>query len=303
MKIPLLDDPNASSFTSTRSSAFNRNNVKTVALLASLGGALVVAGSAIGGRGGATLGLLLGLLMVGGSYWFSDKLAVRAAGAHPVESGALTWLQDDLAAMASRAGMTTPRLYLSPTMQPNAFATGRNETHAVVCVTEGLLQVLDRREVRGVVAHELGHIKNKDILIGSIAAAIATGITYIAQMAMWASVFGGGDDEDRPNPLALILLMVLAPLAASLIQMALSRSREFEADRVGAAIADDPGALASALTKIEAYAHRVPMHVQPSQASAWIINPLSGRNVQFARLFMTHPPTAERVARLLGSPA
>ena len=301
MKTPIPDDVGSPSFTSTRTTAFNKNNAKTVALLASLGGALVLAGSAIGGRGGATLGLMLGLLMVGGSYWFSDKLALRAAGAHPVEPGTLTWLQDDLESMASRAGMKTPRLYVSATMQPNAFATGRNEAHAVVCVTEGLLQVLDRREVRGVVAHELGHIKDKDILIGSIAAAIATGITYIAQMAMWASIFGGGDDEDRPNPLALVLLMVLAPLAASLIQMALSRSREFEADRVGATMADDPGALASALTKIEAYAQRVPMNIQPSQASAWIVNPLTGRNVQFAKLFLTHPPTAERVARLMGS--
>ena len=278
--------------------AFNKNNLKTVALLASLGGALVLAGSAFGGRGGATLGLLLGLVMVGGSYWFSDRIAIRAAGAHPAEPGVLSWLQDDLESMAKGAGMRTPRLFVSPSMQPNAFATGRNEAHALVCVTEGLLQVLDRREVRGVVAHELGHIRNKDIVIGSIAAAIATGITYIAQMAMWAGIFGGGDDEDRPNPLALIMLMVLAPLAASLIQMALSRSREFEADRAGAAIAGDPGALASALTKIEAYAQRVPMNIQPSQASAWIVNPLTGRNIKFANLFMTHPPTAERVARL-----
>jgi heat shock protein HtpX len=279
--------------------AFNKNNVKTVALLASLGGSLVIAGSALGGRTGMIIGLFLGLAMVGGSYWFSDKLAVRAAGAHPVPPGELTWLQDALASMAARADLQTPRLFISNSPQPNAFATGRNEAHAVVCVTEGLLHILDRREVRGVVAHELGHIKNKDILIGSVAAAIATGITYMAQMAMWANIFGGsGDDDDAPNPVALLLMMLLAPLAATIIQLALSRSREFEADRVGAAIADDSAALASALNKIDAYAKQIPMHGSPSQASAWIINPFGGRNIRFARLFRTHPPTSERVAKL-----
>ncbi len=283
--------------------AFNKNNLKTVTLLASLGGALVIAGSALGGRTGTTIGLILGVAMVGGSYWFSDKLAVRAAGAHPVPPGELTWLHDELTAMATRAGLQPPRLFMSRSPQPNAFATGRNEAHAVVCVTEGLLAILDRREVRGVVAHELSHIKNKDILIGSIAAALATGITYMAQMAMWANIFGGaGDDEDAPNPIAMILLMLLAPVAATIIQLALSRSREFEADRVGAAIAGDSASLASALTKIDAYAKQVPMHINPSQASAWIINPFGGRKVRFARLFMTHPPTEERVARLRTSP-
>ena len=195
----------------------------------------------------------------------------------------------------------TPRLFISPSMQPNAFATGRNEKHAVVCVTQGLLQVLDRNEVNGVVAHELGHIKHRDILIGSIAAAIATGITYMAQMAMFAGMFGSSDDEDRPNPVAMILMMLLAPLAASLIQASLSRSREFEADRAGAEISGNPQYLASALQKIESYASRVPMNINPAQASAYIVNPLTGRNVQFARLFMTHPPTADRVAALLGA--
>jgi heat shock protein HtpX len=205
--------------------------------------------------------------------------------------------------MSTRAGILTPRLFISPSMQPNAFATGRNEKHAVVCVTQGLLQVLDRNEVNGVVAHELGHIKHRDILIGSIAAAIATGITYMAQMAMFAGMFGSSDDEDRPNPLAMILMMLLAPLAASLIQASLSRSREFEADRAGAEISGNPQYLASALQKIESYASRVPMNINPAQASAYIVNPLTGRNVQFARLFMTHPPTADRVAALLGTSA
>ena len=278
----------------------NKNNIKTVALLSALTGALVVVGSVFGGRGGATIGLVLGLAMVGGSYWFSDRLAVRAAGAKPLEAGELSWVIDDLARLSTRAGLPTPRLYLSPSMQPNAFATGRNERHAVVCVTAGLLAVLERDEVAAVMAHELGHIKNRDILIGSIAAAIATGITYVAQMAMFSSMFGGSDDDDAPNPIALILMMLLAPLAASLIQAALSRSREFEADRVGAAIAGDGTSLARALQKIEAHAARVPMDVNPAQAAAYIVNPLTGRRVQFARLFLTHPPTDERVARLTG---
>ncbi len=284
-----------------KNNVFNKNNAKTVALLSTLTGALIVVGSLFGGRGGATIGLLLGLVMVGGSYWFSDKLAVRAAGAQPADSSELAWLRQDIERLAQRAGIATPRLYVSPSMQPNAFATGRNEKHALVCVTAGLLQVLDRDEVAGVIAHELGHIKNRDILIGSVAAAIATGITYVAQMAMFSSMFGGSDDEDAPNPVALILMMLLAPLAASLIQAALSRSREFEADRVGAAIVGDGEALARALRKIETYATRVPMNINPAQASAYIINPLSGRHVQFARLFMTHPPTNERIARLRDS--
>jgi heat shock protein HtpX len=280
----------------------NKNNLKTVVLLSSLAGALVVLGGAFGGRGGATIGLIIGLVMVGGSYWFSDKLAVRSAGAEPLPDGELPWLRADLEMMAQRAGILTPRLYVSPSMQPNAFATGRNEKHAVVCVTQGLLHVLERDEVNGVVAHELGHIKNRDILIGSIAAAIATGITYMAQMAMWAGMMGGGsDDEDRPNPLAMILMMILGPLAASLIQASLSRSREFEADRAGAEISGNPQSLARALQKIEAYAMRVPMNINPAQASAYIVNPLTGRKVQFARLFSTHPPTDERVAALLGT--
>ena len=282
-------------------SVFNKNNLKTVALLSSLAGALVVFGGAFGGKAGASIGLLIGLGMVGSSYWFSDKLAVRAAGAMELPVGELPNLRSDLEAMSARAGITTPRLFISPSMQPNAFATGRNEKHAVVCVTQGLLQVLDRNELNGVVAHELGHIKHRDILIGSIAAAIATGITYMAQMAMFAGMFGGNDDEDRPNPLAMILMMLLAPLAASLIQASLSRSREFEADRAGAEISGNPQYLANALQKIEAYAKQVPMNINPAQASAYIVNPLTGRNVQFARLFMTHPPTEDRVAALLGT--
>ncbi len=274
------------------------NNMKTVALLGLLGGGMVAIGSAIGGSGGATIAFVLALITVGGSYWFSDKLAVKAAGAKPVEAGQLAWLQDDLVELSQRAGIATPRLYVSPSPQPNAFATGRNERKAVVAVTAGLLEVLDRREVRGVVAHELGHIKHKDILIGSVAAAIATGISYLANMAMWASVFGGGDDEDRPNPIAILLVSLLAPIAAMIIQATISRAREYEADRAGGEISGDPTALADALAKIEAYVKRVPMSVNPAQATAYIINPFTGRQVRFASLFQTHPPTQERIDRL-----
>jgi heat shock protein HtpX len=278
-----------------------RNTVKTFTLLAGLGGFLVLCGSLIGGPGGTVVGLLFGLVLVGGSYWYSDRLAVRSAGARPVAPGELTWLQEDLTELAARAGMrSTPRLFVSPDLQPNAFATGRNERTALVCVTHGLLSQLDRDEVRGVLAHEVAHIRHRDILIGSVAAAVATGISAIANMAMFAGMFGGSDDEDRPNPAVLLLLSVLAPIAATIMQLALSRSREYEADRLGAQLVGDPRPLANALRKIEFLAQRRPMHVSPAQATAYIVNPLTGRQVSFAKLFLTHPPTEERIARLLG---
>ena len=279
-----------------------RNTFKTFSLLAGLGGFLVLFGSLVGGTAGTIIGLAFGVAIVGASYWFSDRLAVRAAGAHPVSDGELGWLRDEVAVLAGRAGLPAPRLFVSPDPQPNAFATGRNERHAVVCVTAGLLDRLDRDEVRGVLAHEIAHIRHRDILIGSVAAAVATGISAIANMAMFAGMFGSSDDEDRPNPLALLLLALVAPIAAMVMQMALSRSREYEADRLGAELLGDPRPLARALTKIEAMAMRTPMHVSPAQATAYIINPLTGRNVRFARLFLTHPPTTDRVARLLELP-
>ena len=198
--------------------------------------------------------------------------------------------------------MPMPRIYLSPAAQPNAFATGRGPNQAVVAVTQGLLQVLDRDELRGVLAHELSHVKNRDILIGSVAAALAMGITFIARMAMWGAMFtgGGGSDRNGGNIFGVLAMAILAPIAAALLQMALSRSREFEADRTGAELLGDGEPLARALEKIEAYAKQVPMNVDPAQATAYIINPLSGRKVNFANLFTTHPPTEERVARLRG---
>jgi heat shock protein HtpX len=278
-----------------------RNTVKTFTLLAALGGFMVLCGSLLGGPTGTIIGLLFGVVLVGSSYWFSDRLAVRSAHAREVQPGELTWLQEELVVLAERAGMRNPpRLYLSPDLQPNAFATGRNERTALVCVTQGLLASLDRDEVRGVLAHEVAHIRHRDILIGSVAAAVATGISAIANMAMFAGMFGGSDDEDRPNPIVLLLLSIVAPLAATVMQLALSRSREYEADRLGAQLVGDPRPLANALLKIDALARRRPMHVSPAQATAYIVNPLTGRQVSFAKLFLTHPPTEERVARLLG---
>jgi heat shock protein HtpX len=277
----------------------NRNTFKTFVLLAAFGGLLMGIGSLFG-TGGLVIGLGIGLLFVGGSYWFSDTIAVRAAGAEPVTEQEAPELYAIVRELAAREDMPMPRIYLSPAAQPNAFATGRGPNKAVVAVTHGLLQVLDRDELRGVLAHELSHVKNRDILIGSVAAALAMGITFVARMAMWGAIFtGGGGDRDNGNIFGLIAMSLLAPIAAGLIQMALSRSREFEADRSGRELLGGDGEpLARALEKIDAYAKQVPMNVDPAQATAYIINPLSGRKVNFANLFSTHPPTEERVARL-----
>lgn len=276
-----------------------RNTLKTTILLAGLGGLMVLIGSFFG-RGGAIIGLALGLVFVGGSYWFSDKIAIKAARAREVTEAEMPEYFGIVRDLAMRAEMPMPRLYVSPEMQPNAFATGRNPEHAAVAVTEGILQVLDRDELRGVLAHELSHVGNRDILISSVAAAVAMGITFMARMAMWGAMFGGGGGRDRDggNVIGLLAMALLAPLAAGLLQMALSRSREFEADRSGARLIGDGEPLARALQKIDAYAHRVPMDVDQAHAQAYIVNPLSGRRIQFANLFRTHPPTEERLARL-----
>jgi heat shock protein HtpX len=277
-----------------------RNGAKTVVLLAALGGLMVGVGSLFG-RGGAIVGLVLGLGVVGFSYWKSDTLAIRAAHAVPADEARLPQYYAVMRELTAKAGMPMPRLYISPEMQPNAFATGRNPQHAAVAVTAGLLQVCTWEEIRGVLAHELAHIRNRDILIGSVAAAVGTGISFIANMAMWGAMFGGGrDDEEGGNPVVLLVTAMLAPIAASLIQMAISRSREFEADRVGAELAGGGEPLARALERLEGYAARVPMNIAPAQASHFIVNPLTGRNVGFANLFRTHPTTAQRVARLRG---
>lgn len=283
-----------------------KNTMKTSVLLAALGGLIVAVSGAIGGgsSGSLTIGLVMAFAMVGGSYWFSDKLALASARAKVIERHEAPEFYDMVANLAHRANLPMPRVAISPSDQPNAFATGRGPNHAVVCATQGLLSSMPRNEIEGVMAHELMHVKHRDILIGSVAAAIATAISYIAQMAMFASMFAGGgrDDEDRPNPLAMLLMSLLAPLAASLIQMAVSRSREFEADRGAAELLGSGNSLADALERIEVLAARRPMAVAPAQAQAYIHNPLNelrgGRNAGMARLFSTHPATEERIRRL-----
>ena len=279
----------------------SKNTMKTFALLAGFGALIMLIGSFFG-ETGLVIGLGIALVFVGGSYWFSDKLAVKAAGAHEVSEADAPQLYAIVRELAQRGDVPMPKVYLSPAQQPNAFATGRNPSHAVVAVTEGLLRVLEPDEVRGVLAHEMSHVKNRDILIGSVAAAMAMGITFIARMAMWGAMFSGRGGGDRDNNVFGVLAMaILAPVAAMMIQMAISRSREFEADRAGAALLGGDGeALARALEKIEASAEQVPMNIDPAQATAYIINPLTGRKANFANLFTTHPPTAERVARLRG---
>ena len=285
-----------------------KNTMKTTVLLASLGGLIVGVAAMLGGgsSGAILIGTVLALVMVGGSYWFSDKLALKSAGAQVIEEHQSPEFYGMIRDLASRANLPMPRVAVSPSEQPNAFATGRGPRHAVVCATQGLLRTMPREELEGVMAHELMHVKHRDILIGSVAAAVATAISSIAQMAMFASMFGGGsDDEDRPNPIAILAVSLLAPIAASLIQMAVSRSREFEADRGAAQLLGNGEPLARALERIEAYASRIPMQVTPAQASAYIHNPLAGGNnsrrnggANMAKLFSTHPATAERIRRL-----
>jgi heat shock protein HtpX len=277
-----------------------RNNVKTAVLLAVLGALFLGIGSLFG-SGGLFIGLILAIVFVGGSYWFSDKIAVKAARAVPVSEAEAPQLYSIVRELTQRANLPMPSVYISPAAQPNAFATGRDPNHAAVAVTQGLLQVVDDDELRGVLAHELSHVRNRDILISSVAAAVALGITMIARMLMFGAMFGGfggGGRNRNNNVLGLLAMMILAPIAAALLQMALSRSREFEADRSGAELLGTGEPLARALQKIDAYAKQVPMDVDPAHATAYIINPLTGREIQFANLFQTHPPTEERIARL-----
>ncbi|MDQ6910590.1 MAG: zinc metalloprotease HtpX [Actinomycetota bacterium] len=276
----------------------NKNTFKTFILLALLGGLLMGVGSLFG-QGGLIIGLGIGLVFVGGSYWFSDKIAIRSARAQPVTEAEAPEYYRMVRELTTAAGMPMPKLYVTPDTQPNAFATGRNPHHAAVAVTQGIVNLLGwSDELRGVLAHEISHVGNRDILIGSVAAAVAMGITFVARMAMWGAMFGGGDDERGSNPIAILAFALLAPLAAAVLQMALSRSREFEADRSGARLIHDGEPLARALAKLEQGAKAIPMAVDPSQASKYIVNPLTGRKVQFANLFSTHPPMEERIARL-----
>ena len=275
-----------------------RNYLKTTLLLAGLSGLLLFIGSLLqASLGGNWITIMLvGVIAMNGfAYFYSDKIAIRAARAVPVTEAQFPELHQIVKGLADRAGIPMPRLYVSPSQQPNAFATGRNPQHAAVAVTQGILPILDRRELEGVLAHELSHVQNRDILISSVAATIGAVITWVAHIAAFASMT---DDDEGGNPLGGILMLILAPLAAGLIQMAISRSREFGADSSGARLIHDPRALASALRKIEAYSRgTLPATTNPSTAHLFISNPFKG-GAGVASLFSTHPSTAERVERL-----
>jgi len=276
------------------------NIFKTGLLLAVLTVMLVLLGGAIGGQQGMMIAFILALAMNFVSYWFSDKIVLAAYGAQPIDEAAAPRLYAIVHRLATRAGIPMPRVYLIPSETPNAFATGRNPQHAVVAVTEGIMRILDEEELEGVLAHELSHVKNRDVLISTVAATLAGAITYLAHMAQWAAMFGGrsrDDDEGGSNPIAMILLAVLAPIAALLVQMAVSRSREFQADATGARVAGRPWGLAKALEKLQMANQAMPMaNATPATAHLFIVNPLSGQTLM--RLFSTHPPLEERIARL-----
>lgn len=275
----------------------HHNGLKTAALLGLLTAMILAVGYWLGGSGGLVFAVLLSLAINAGSYFFSDKLALRAMRARPVSEAEFPALYEIVRELATDAGQPMPRLYVSPTEQPNAFATGRNPKNAAVAVTVGITRILDRRELRGVIGHELSHVYNRDILISSVAAALAGIVTMVAQLAIFLPL--GGDDDDGPNPASLLLMLILGPLAASIIQLAISRNREFQADASGATLTRDPLALASALEKIHYGAQRLPLAAQGQVTSAahlMIANPLKGGGI--ASLFSTHPPMAERVRRL-----
>lgn len=273
------------------------NWLKTSILMAGIVALFGAVGGMLGGRQGMLLALLFGGAMNVWAYWFSDKMVLRMYKARQVDGSTSPYLYNMVAELARRAELPMPKVYIIDEAQPNAFATGRNPEHAAVAATSGIIRMLSERELRGVMAHELAHVKNRDILISTISATVAGAISALAQFGMF---FGGGrDGENRPNPIVSIIIMILAPIAAMLIQMAISRTREFGADRGGAAISGDPEALASALAKIDAYARGIPMHTadaHPETAQMMIMNPLSGDGIK--GLFSTHPSTAERVARL-----
>jgi heat shock protein HtpX len=275
------------------------NQLKTLFLLGALSAVLIGIGGALGP--GYLYGFTaLALLMNLGAYFFSDRIVLAMHKAQEVSPAQAPELHRIVEDVARAAGVPKPRVYVIPEAQPNAFATGRNPAHGVVAVTEGILQLLSPRELKGVIAHEISHISNRDILVATIAAGIAAAVTYIAHAAQFAAFFGGGrDDEEGGSPLGALLLAIVAPIAATLIQLGISRSREYLADETAARLTQDPEALASALEKLERGAARIPAHVEPATASLFIVSPLAGGR-SWLNLFSTHPPMAERIARLRG---
>jgi len=274
------------------------NTAKTIALMMGLTILLVLIGGYIGGRGGMIIALGLATAMNLFSYWFSDKIVLRMYRAQEVDEVTAPALYGIVRRLAARAGMPMPRVYMIPQAQPNAFATGRNPSHAAVAATQGLLQIMDEEELEGVIAHELSHVRNRDILIGTIAATIAGAVMILSRMAQFAAIFGGGrsDDEEGGGGLGLIVVAIFGTIAALLIQMAISRSREYQADASAAKLSGNPRGLARALSSLERASKRVPMQANPATSHMFIVNPFSAKGV--VRLFSTHPPVEDRIARL-----
>ncbi|MGB5746681.1 MAG: zinc metalloprotease HtpX [Desulfobacterales bacterium] len=280
------------------------NQIRTTILLAVMTALIIWVGQLLGGRQGMIIALIFAAGINFFSYWYSDKLVLKMYRASEVTPGQAPELYERVQRLTQRAGLPMPKLYVIPQQTPNAFATGRNPEHAVVAVTEGLLKLLSPEEITGVLAHELAHVKNRDILIGSIAATMAGAVMILATMARWSAIFGGSSSHDDEGGgagvIGLIAMSIIAPMAAMIIQMAISRSREYLADATGASFAGNPEGLAGALEKLGAYSQKLPMDANPSTAHMFIVNPLSGRSLM--SLFSTHPPLEKRIARLRGAP-
>ncbi|MGD0282480.1 MAG: zinc metalloprotease HtpX [Dissulfurispiraceae bacterium] len=278
------------------------NGLKTMVLMVTLTLLLVAIGGILGGRSGMTFALIIAFGMNFITYWFSDKIVLRMYRAAEVSEAEAPELYEIVRRLAHRAELPMPKVYIINEDQPNAFATGRNPEHAAVAVTNGIMRILSREELEGVLAHELSHVKHRDILVSTVAAAIAGAISYLAQMAQWAMIFGGGrrNDDEGGSPLAAIVMMIVGPIAALLIQMAISRSREYGADEAGARLTGNPLYLANALKKLQMASQRIPMDANPATSHMFIVNPLSGGGI--IKLFSTHPPIEERIARLESMP-
>ena len=274
------------------------NNIKTLFLLVTLTLILIWAGAAMGGRQGMTIAFIFALGMNFFAYWFSDKIVLKMYRAKEVTEAEAPDLYGTVRRLAQKAEIPMPRVYIIDQEQPNAFATGRNPGHAAVAVTTGIMRILSQEELQGVIGHELAHVKHRDILISTIAATIAGAVSFLAQMAQWAMIFGGhrGDDDEGGSPIAAIIMMIVGPIAAMIIQMAISRSREYVADEGGARLAGNPRYLSGALRKLHTASQKIPMDANPATSHMFIVNPLSGGGI--LKLFSTHPPIEERIARL-----